>query len=156
LKNYRLKVERFIRDHESHVTIYRLKHNMPISASDVEALEEILFSEQGPGTKEDFEATYGTEQPLGKLVRQIVGLEQNAAKEAFAEFLSAAVYSADQIAFINQIVEHLVHNGLMEPKVLFEPPFTDLHDRGVVGMLPDKAERVIELVREVNENAKVA
>ena len=79
-----------------------------------------------------------------------------AGKEAFNEFLSSAVYTADQIVFINQIVEHLVHNGLMEPKALFEPPFTDMHDNGVVGVLPDAAQRVVDLIEKINANADVA
>lgn len=156
LKNYRLKVEKFIRDHEMHVTIHKLKRNQPITTADIDALEEILFSDSGPGSRDDYEETYGTEQPLGKLVRQIVGLDQNAAKEAFAEFLSSAVYSADQITFINRIVEHLVHNGLMEPKQLFEPPFTDMHDQGVVGVLGDDAGRVVAVIEGINGNAEVA
>ena len=156
LKNYRLKVEKFIREHETHVTIHKLKQNQPISEPDIAALEEILFSDEGPGTKEDFEATYGTEQPLGKLVRQIVGLDKNAAKEAFNEFLSSAVYSADQIAFINRIVDHLVQNGFMEPEELFDPPFTDMHDQGVIGILPQDARRVVDVIKMIKANADVA
>jgi type I restriction enzyme, R subunit len=156
LKNYGLKVERFIREHETHVTIHKLKCNDPISEADIGALEEILFADDGPGTRDDFVATYGTDQPLGKLVRQIVGLEQNAAKEAFNEFLSSAVYSADQISFINQIVDHLVQNGLMEPQELFEAPFTDMHDQGVVGVLAEAAQEVVDVIERVNRNAEVA
>jgi hypothetical protein len=37
LKNYRLKVEHFFREHENHVTIQRLKTNRPITAADLEA-----------------------------------------------------------------------------------------------------------------------
>ncbi|QDU98579.1 DEAD/DEAH box helicase family protein [Lignipirellula cremea] len=153
LKNYRLKVERFIREHETHITIHKLKRNQPIAEEDIDALEEILFSADGPGTRDDFSAAYGTEQPLGKLVRQIVGLERNAAKEAFNEFLSSAVYSADQIAFINRIVEHLVHNGLMESKELFAPPFTDMHDQGIAGVLHEDAAKVVEVIERINANA---
>lgn len=156
LKNYRLKVEKFIRENQTHITIHKLKQNQPIAESDIAALEEILFSESGPGSKDDFVATYGAEQPLGKLVRQIVGLDQNAAKEAFNEFLSSAVYTADQIAFINQIVEHLVHNGLMEPRDLFHSPFTEMHDQGVVGILPNVAQRVVDVIKKINANAGVA
>lgn len=59
----------------------------------------------------------------------------NAAKEASNEFLSGRKFAADQITFINQIVNHLVHNGMMEPKELFNSPFSDLHDQGVIGMI---------------------
>ncbi len=84
LKNYRLKIERFVREHEDHPTISRLKHNQPITAADLEALEAILFSAEAAGDRERFQQTYGTDKPLGKLIREIVGLDSNAAKQAFA------------------------------------------------------------------------
>ncbi len=153
LKYYRLKVERFVREHADHPTIDRLKRNQPISPADLEALEAILFSDHGAGSREDFLETYGTDQPLGKLVREIVGLDVNAAKEAFADFLALGTLTADQITFINQIIDHLVHNGLMDPKALFEPPFTDHHDQGIAGVLPQLAQDIVAIIRKVNANA---
>ena len=38
----------------------------------------------------------------------------NAAKEAFAEFLNDTSLDSNQIYFVNQIVEYIVHNGLMK------------------------------------------
>ena len=91
-------------------TLYRpLKLNQPISAADLEALEGILFAADGPGDRSQFEESYGTDQPLGQLVREIIGLDPKAAKEAFAEFLTLGTLSADQITFIDQIIDHLVH-----------------------------------------------
>lgn len=50
----------------------------------------------------------------------------NAAKEAFSEYLNEANLDSRQIYFVNQIVEYIVHNGLMEDlEVLRESPFTD-------------------------------
>ena len=50
----------------------------------------------------------------------------NAAKEAFSEFLDGSVLDSRQIYFVNQIVEYIVHNGILKDlSVLQEPPFTD-------------------------------
>ena len=50
----------------------------------------------------------------------------NAAKEAFSEYLDKANLDSRQIYFVNQIIEYIVHNGLMKDlSVLQEPPFTD-------------------------------
>ena len=50
----------------------------------------------------------------------------NAAKAAFAEFLNDVNLDSRQIYFVNQIVEYIVHNGLMKDmSVLQEAPFTD-------------------------------
>lgn len=155
LKNYRLKVEKFVRENSTHSTIRRLQMNKPISAADVASLEDILFSESGPGTRADYEATYG-ERPLGTLIREIVGLELSAAKDAFATFLSSQALNANQIAFINQVIDYLAARGLMEPDELFRPPFTDAHSNGVAGVFPETAAEIVAIIRAVNGNAMVA
>ena len=155
LRNYRLKVERFIRDHEDHVTIRRLKTNQPITAKDIEGLEAILFAEGGPCTRVDFRQTYG-DQPLGELIRRIVGLDRQSAKEAFADFLAEGTLSGDQIRFIDQIIEHLVRNGVMNLEALYEPPFTDMHYEGLDGVLPADADKIISIINRVNEHARAA
>lgn len=106
--------------------------------------------------RERFQQTYGTDKPLGKLIREIVGLDANAAKQAFAQFLTLGTLSADQITFINQIIDHLVHNGTMDPADLFKPPFTDMHDQGLIGILPQLAQGIVQTIRRINENALVA
>lgn len=155
LKNYRLKVEKFIREHEDHVTIRRLKNNEPISVNDLIGLEEILFSEDGPGSKEDFEKTYG-DQPLGELVRRIIGLDKQAAKKAFGDFIATGHLKADQIRFIDQIIEHLAQNGVMNLEALYEPPFTDMHYEGIDGVFPEQADNVVSIIQTVNANARAA
>lgn len=101
---------------------------------DLRSLEDILWSEVG--TREDYESEFG-EKPLGEFVREIVGLDMNAAKEAFAQYLDDTNLDSRQIYFINQIVEYIVHNGMMRDlSVLQNTPFTD---RGsVVDLFPDQ------------------
>ena len=87
------------------------------------------------------------------MVRQIVGLGANA---AFSEFLAEGKYSADQIQFINLVIDHLVHNGMMHPTLSFESPFTDFHDLGVAGVLKDDAEKIIGGIEQINSNVGIA
>ncbi len=81
LVDYRIKVERFIREHENHPAIQHLKNNQPISITDINALESLLFGNNGLGKKDIFMDTYGTEQPLGILIRQIIGLVETQPKK---------------------------------------------------------------------------
>ncbi|MBE6916087.1 MAG: DUF4145 domain-containing protein [Ruminococcaceae bacterium] len=123
LKNYKAKAEFYVRQHQESGAIAKLKSNVPLTREDVAELETILWSEVG--TQEEYAAEYG-EKPLGEFVREIVGLDMNAAKEAFAEFLNDTNLDARQIYFVNQIVEYVVHNGMMKDlSVLKETPFTD-------------------------------
>lgn len=123
LKNYKAKAEYYIRQHQDNIAIAKLKTNRPLTAADVEMLEEVLWHEVG--TKQDYEHEVGT-KPLGDFVREIVGLDMNAAKEAFSEYLTNTNLDSRQIYFVNQIVEYIVHNGMMKDlSVLQESPFTD-------------------------------
>ena len=123
LKNYKAKAEFYIREHQNEAVIAKLKGNIPLTREDVQALEKILWSKVG--TQQDYEAECG-QKPLGEFVREIVGLDMNAAKEAFAAYLNDTSLDSRQIYFLNQIVEYIVHNGLMKDlSVLQEPPFTD-------------------------------
>ncbi len=123
LKNYKAKAEYYIRKHQDHEAIKKLKSNVPLSHKDIEELEKILWSQLG--TKEEYEREYGA-KPLGEFVREIVGLDMNAAKTAFSEYLETSSLDSRQIYFVNQIVEYIVHNGMMKDlSVLQESPFTD-------------------------------
>ncbi|WP_085906298.1 DEAD/DEAH box helicase family protein [Kiloniella majae] len=154
MAEYRKRVQRFINDHSDHLTIRRLKNNEPISRADIQALENIFFTDDGPISRQEYEDLYG-DKPLGILVRSVVGLSRKAAKEAFAEFLSEAPMHPDQISFLDQIVDYLVKNGTMEPKAMFDAPFTHINEQGVTGLFnEDESKKVVELVRHINRNAR--
>ena len=123
LKNYKAKAEFYIRQHQDNIAIAKLKTNQPLTSTDIESLEEILWKEVG--TRSDYEQEIG-EKPLGEFVREIVGLDMNAAKEAFSAYLTDTNLDSRQIYFVNQIVEYIVHNGMLKDfSVLQEAPFTD-------------------------------
>lgn len=123
LKNYKAKAEYYIRQHQDNIAIAKLKTNQPLTSTDVKTLEQILWQEVG--TRQDYEQEIGA-KPLGEFVREIVGLDMNAAKKAFSEYLNDANLDSRQIYFVNQIVEYIVHNGMLKDfSVLQESPFTD-------------------------------
>lgn len=154
LKNYKAKAEFYVRQHQDNEVITKLKSNIPLNADDVKVLEQILWSEVG--SKADYEAEYG-EKPLGEFVREIVGLDMTAAKEAFAEFLDNVNLDSRQIYFVNQIIEYIVHNGLMKDlSVLQESPFTD--KGSVVDVFTDLTVwmGIRKVIERVNANAVAA
>ncbi|MBR3150036.1 MAG: DEAD/DEAH box helicase family protein [Eubacterium sp.] len=123
LENYKAKAEYYVRQNQNNIVIAKLKSNQPLTEQDVKTLEDILWKEIG--SREEYEAEYG-EKPLGEFVREIVGLDMNAAKEAFADYLNTVNLDSRQIYFVNQIIEYIVHNGIMKDmSVLQEAPFTD-------------------------------
>lgn len=78
----------------------------------------------------------------------------NAAKTAFAEFLDGSGLDSRQIYFVNQIVEYIVHNGVMKDlSVLQETPFTD--QGSIVEVFTDVSlwARIKSVIDRVNANA---
>lgn len=154
LKNYKAKAEFYVRQHMNDAVIAKLKGNVPLTVEDVQALEKALWSEVG--TKQDYVAEYG-QKPLGEFVREIVGVDMNAAKEAFAQYLNDASLDSRQIYFVNQIVEYIVHNGMMKDmSVLQEAPFTDYGS--IVEVFTDLSvwAGIRQAIERVNANALAA
>lgn len=151
LKNYKAKAEYYVRQHQDNIVIGKLRSNIPLGPKDIENLEQILWSEIG--SRQDYEEAYG-DKPLGEFVREIVGLDMKAAKEAFADYLDETRLDSRQIYFVNQIIEYIVHNGVMKDlSVLQEPPFTD---RGsVVEIFKDTTvwSGIYKVIEKINSNA---
>jgi len=135
----------------------KLKTNKPITEMEISQLEYILFDGETVGTKQDYIDHYG-DRPLGEFIRHIVGLDMGAAQEAFAAFIRTGNLRADQMTFINTIIDYLSKNGIIDKEMLFKPPFTNLHDQGLLGMFDDDAVamQVVKLIDKVNENALAA
>ena len=151
LTNYKKKAEYYVRTHQDMDTITKLKTNQPLTAEDVKKLEEVLWSEVG--TREEYKQEYG-DKPLGEFVRSIVGLDMNAAKEAFSAYLNDVNLDSRQIYFVNQIVEYIVHNGVMKNlKVLMEAPFTD--QGSLLEIFPDLNVwfGIRKVIEQINANA---
>ena len=87
-------------------------------------------------------------------MRSIVGMDMNAAKEAFSEYLNDVNLDDRQIYFVNQIVEYIVHNGMItDMSVLQDAPFTNMGS--IVEVFTDLTlwMRIKNTIAKVNQNA---
>jgi type I restriction enzyme, R subunit len=152
LASYKRRVEKFIRDNKNHITIHRICNNKPISRPELDELEKLLFRIDII-SKEKLDQITGR-QPLAKFIRSILGLDVNAAKEAFSQFLDGQQLNATQLHFINTIIDYLAVNGTIEKRMLFDKPFTDINDQGLAGVFEmEKAGAIVRIVDSINKNA---
>ncbi|MGZ0084476.1 DEAD/DEAH box helicase family protein [Caldibacillus thermoamylovorans] len=152
LKNYRKKVEHYLHEHRDQMAIYKLRNNKKLTIQDVKTLEHILWHELG--TQEDYQREFGA-TPITKLVRQIVGLDPQAANEAFSEFLSSERLNIQQSRFVKLIVDYFVKNGVMDKRVLQEEPFKTVGS--IVELFQDNmddARKIIGIIDEINRNSE--
>ena len=115
-----------------------------------------MLLEAGVGRPEDIERARETSQGFGRFVRSLVGLDRQAVSEAFCGFIADGTATAEQIDFINMLVEHLTARGVMDPGLLYESPFTDVAPQGPEQVFDDS--RVTQLFRTIEQfnNAAVA
>jgi type I restriction enzyme R subunit len=150
---YRKRVERYIRGLADTAVLQKIRWAIPLTSGDLQQLDEMLFAAEEVGSEAEFAQAFGAPDNLARFIRGLVGLERKAAKEQFADFLNEAIYSPDQIQFVNYIIEHLTKNGMMTPEMLYERPFTDLHGSGPNGLFsPDEAKLLVTVLRKVNES----
>jgi type I restriction enzyme, R subunit len=153
---FRAKVQAFLRAHQEHVAIYKLRMNKALTATDLAELERMLI-ESGVGDRELIVQAATEAHGLGLFVRSLVGLDRGAAKEAFGAFVADKAMSANQIEFVNLIVNHLTEHGVMEPARLYESPFTDLTPRGPDGLFDSKQiDNLIQTLDSIRASAVAA
>lgn len=156
LQSYKDRVEAFIRKNKSHLVIDKLYKNLPITVNELDVLEQFLLKE-AIESKDRFIKEYG-DQPLGKFVRNIIGLDIEVSNQLFADFISMGNLNANQITFVNKIITYLNHKGVIEKQLLTQSPFNEQHDQGVFGIFPEEDEviKIIQIINQVNNNAGIA
>ena len=129
--------------------------NKPLTEQDLDELERILI--EGVGSTEEIERAKIHEYGLGLFVRSLVGLDREASKQAFAVFLHNNDLSANQIEFIDMIINHLTEKGIIEPGLLYQSPFTDISPRGPEDIFSsNNVTQLIDIINEVRETAIAA
>lgn len=147
------KARQFPKANEHHITIARLRLNQPLTASDLAELERMMV-DAGVGTADDIAREKAKSQGLGVFIRSLVGLDREAAKHAFSQFLSGGTATANQVEFVNLIVDYLTENGVMDPKRLYESPFTDVNPRGPEGVFSSvQVDQLVAVLTEIRERA---
>ena len=145
-KDYNRKVRYYLKAHEDDVVIYKLRHNEPLSEFDIKYLEKIIWNELG--TKEDYEKEFGA-TPLLKMILSIVGMDPETANTIFSRFLKNNALNSHQMDFVNLVIKHIIHNGLIEKTLLNDQPFNKYGS--IVELFSDRIDIVKELISEIDK-----
>ena len=152
-EDYKAKVNRYVNEHADSQAIYKLTHNIPLTAADYEELERVFTSELG--SKEDYEREYG-DTPFGLLIRKIAKMDHDAAMQAFSEFINDQSLNQKQIAFVHKIINHIEQNGYMESVTELQKPPFDKPISFIKLFDPRTRAAIMAAINRVRENALVA
>ncbi|MBX9593289.1 MAG: restriction endonuclease subunit R, partial [Roseomonas sp.] len=147
---FKEKVRHFLKAHEGHVAIHKLRTNRQLTPTDLAELERML-GESGAGGAAEMEQAKAQSQGLGLFVRSLIGLDRAAAMEAFGEFQQGRVLRANQHAFMDMLIDHLTSQGVVDIGRLYEPPFTGWQG-GIDGVFPEKD---VDRIQSILEDIKI-
>jgi type I restriction enzyme R subunit len=146
------KVRHFLQAEKDHIALQKVRRDEQLTLQDLEELER-MFREAGVGEPEDIERLKG-EGGLGLFIRSVVGLDREAAKRALGRFANQEGLTANQTEFVDLLLNHLTERGYIDPKLLYESPYTDLDDQGVSGVFgPAEVKELIGLLKSVKGRA---
>jgi type I restriction enzyme, R subunit len=152
-ERFRAKARQFLKANENHLAVYKLRMNEPLTPTDLAELGRML-SQSGIGNAEDVQRAKEMSHGLGLFVRSLIGLDREAAKKALGSFLGGKPLRANQIEFLNLIVDHLTEHGSMDARLLYDSPYTDFSSRGVDGVFESKeVDELLSVLEEVRKRA---
>ena len=155
-QQFRLRAKDFLRAHDDHLTMQRLRRNQPLTPADLDELQRFLLS-HGIGSEQAMQRASEECNGFGLFIRSLVGLDRNAAKELFADFLTDGTHTATQIRFINEILDELTSRGVMDPARLYDPPFSDLAPTGPEDLFSEAdVDRICHLLDLIQTRATTA
>lgn len=151
-EDYRKKVHEYIETHKQHPAIKKLIYNEPIAQDDYKELERIFTKELG--TKEEYENNYN-DSPFGILIRKIAKMDRESAYAAFSSFIAEERPNAEQIYFINQVVDYMVENGYVKDVLdLMKAPFDRPFKFSMI-FTRDEQIKLVHIINAFKENAMI-
>ncbi len=153
LINYYKRVQSIIQENQLNPVVLKIKRNEVLNETDINQLENFIVSSDYQLDRQTLEATFTT-PTLSEFVRSIVGLDRDAALQAFSHFMSSRNLNAAQLHFVHEIIEHVVRLGYIESDKLYEQPFRDMHFEGVNGLFnKSDTEEIIEILSTIRKRA---
>ena len=153
MRQYKLKVERFIRDHADHITINKLRMNRQVTKQDLEELERLLLLprkrwEAGSGSRR-YSDISGVSERSSAALWVWTGSGQRGLRRLPPQH--NVLGHSDKIRrSAHQLSDSERH---WDPGLLYEPPFTDMHTEGLDGVFGGCGATIVQLIEKINLNA---
>lgn len=119
---FRAKAEHFLTENLALDAVAKVRSGEPLTKEDLAELQRILVA-AGIGGDATFAEASERAGNFGLFIRSLVGLDRAAAVRAFAGFLDDKHYSANQIRFVQLVIDELTRRGVVEAARVYESPY---------------------------------
>lgn len=156
MHRYKQKVEKvLLRLFNESPTLQKIKKGQAVNENDIQELISLVLTQHPDVNLELLKEFYPeTADRLDLAIRRVIGLDKEYLNKQFQKFIEENPnLNSTQIKFIQLLKNHISKYGMLKLENLFEPPFTTVDSNGVYGVFPseEQAERVISIVREINQ-----
>ncbi len=149
---FKRKARHFLLEQDDNLALQKLRRGRPLTPTDVDQLSSMLLA-AGIGSQMQLDRAKELSNGLGPFIRSLVGLDRGAVAGAFSEFTAAGA-TADQMEFVGMIVEHLTEKGTMDPRLLYQSPFTDVAPSGPEQVFSlEKTNALVAAIDRLNQSA---
>jgi len=158
VEQYRQKVEQTVLQLVvSNPVLQKLHHGSELTPGEVQELAELLGKQSPYVNEEILRKVYDNKKAkFIQFIKHILGLEKissfaETVTEAFDTFITRHNdYSNQQIRFLLTIKSFILQTGDVTKKDLVNPPFTQIHPKGIRGVFsPGDIEEILELANKL-------
>lgn len=156
ISRYREMVEETVKALARHdLTLQRIKSGEAISQDEIEKLAQILNEKDPFVTEKLLKRVYDNEHAeFIQFIKHILGVEtiksfEEEVAQLFAEFIAKNThFTSKQIQFLDILKNFVIDKGKVEKKDLIKAPFTQVDQKGILGVFPmDVVNEIVELTK---------
>lgn len=129
-------------------TLRKIRLGQPVTENDLEDLCSLVLTQEPGLDLHNLMDYFQQAESLDEAIREIIGMDADAVRERFTEFVQMHPYLAShQIKFLDLLQNHIAKFGSIKTDDLYEPPFTTLHTDSLDGLFEEPlADELFEII----------
>ena len=150
MKAYEKQIEAVLIDlFDRAPVLQKIRRAEPISPRELEQLSSLMLTQNPDLSLDQLTQFYGEAAPLDAVLRGIIGMDPDAVRARFEQFVTAHPrLSAKQTRFLDLLRNHIAKNGAIALERLYEDPFTLIDADGIDGVFDQhQADALIGIIR---------
>ncbi|MCE2733094.1 MAG: DEAD/DEAH box helicase family protein [Flammeovirgaceae bacterium] len=158
ISRYKEMVEEMVQQlADQNPILKKIKSGEEISEEELKELAELMNKRDPFVTEKLLQRVYGNQHAkFLQFIKHILQIEvvhsfEETVIQAFDEFIKQhSNLSNNQLEFMNVLKKYLIDKGKIEKKDLINPPFTQLHPQGILGVFsPKEIDEIISVIQKV-------